>query len=894
MSDYRLKFTAALLSSTMFAAAGPAFAQEDTGTDIQAAPTDEIVVRGAYIPDEKRVTSEITSLLDSQDFETSGDADIASALTRITGIAVADDKFAVVRGLNDRYSNTLLNGALVSSPEPLRRAVPMDLFPTSIIGSATVQKTYAPEFGLDFGGGVIALETVALPDSRFLEIGVSGKINSATTLRDGLLYNGGGDSDYSGFDDGRRNLPEALEPVFADTKIDSSVDPAVRQGIATGLADWTDFVVQKGELEPSSGFSIEAGDRFDLNPDFSLGVIAALAHDNEWSNKEGVRRNIRLGANGIETRDDYARFSTEQNINQSALLQVGADILDNHTVTATGMLARASLKEARTLQGFNASEGRNIRIDNTEWYERQVWLGQLRGEHIFPALNNASIDWRASYSEAMRDAPYNRQLFYEEGVNPETGEQVFRYRGRTDGNLTEFSKVEDDSTDVGIDGVLPVTVFDRDVELKAGWGYYEKNRDTFLRQYRFSGTVPSYLLFSRIDSIYSPENVQAGLFDIVEVGGVLFPDNFRGLLEIDSGYVGVDAQLTDYIRIAAGGRYEQSIQVVDTFNVGEVSGIEGGSTITDFDSAIESEYFLPALTLTWNPLENTQLRLAYSQTIARPQFRETAFSIFQNTETDATFRGNPYLTNSEFENFDARLEYYFSRGQFVTLGAFYKKIDNPIEEFNISLGETFASSFLNAPSADLYGLEFEFEKTLPVNEWLEGWFGFTNPWLESKAWNFKTNYTWTQSEVSADGEIRIALPSAGEPALDVVDAASFIVDGRNLQGLSENLFNIQLGYEDDEAMSRATLLVNFTGERIRATENLSSNLPAILEEPPITLDFVYSRDFMAWGGDYTVGFQVDNILDDDYEASQSDGETSIVVDQYDLGRTFSVSLKRRF
>jgi len=891
MSHHRLTFASVLLSSTILATAGAALAQDTQDTEIQPVVTDEIVVRGAYIPDEKRVTSEITSLLDAQDFQVSGDADIASALTRLTGIAVQDSKFAVVSGLNDRYSNTLLNGSLVSSPEPLRRAVPLDLFPTSIIGQATVQKTYAPEFGLDFGGGVIYLETVSLPGGPFLEVGVSGSANTATQMDSGLLYNGGGDQDFTGFDSGRRNLPESLAPLFDDTKINSSVDSATRQAIATELADWTDFVMQSGDVPPNAGFSVEAGNRYDLNRDFSIGVTAAFDYGSDWQTKRGVRRAVRQGADGIGIRDNYDLLSTENVIDSSALLSVGFDLFENHTIRTTYLLARSTLKEARSIEGFNASEGEDIRIDTNEWFERQVGIGQIQGEHIFPDFNGATLDWRATYSEAFRDAPYRRELFYEENNNG-----GFSYRGSTDSNLTEFSKVEDDSTDLGVDVMLPYTAGDIDIEFKAGWAYYEKNRETFLRQYRFEGTTPLAFRDNRVDVIYSPQTIADGQYDIVEVGGILFPDNFRGLLEIDAAYVGADAQLTNFIRVALGGRYEKSVQVADTFAVGEASGILDGEELTNFDSAIESEYFLPAFTLTWNPIENTQVRFAYSQTIARPQFRETAFSIFQNTETDATYRGNPFLTNSEFDNYDIRAEYYFARGEFVTLGVFYKEIDNPIEEFNISLGETFASSFLNAPSATLSGVEFEFEKILPLSDWAENWFGWENEWFRTKEWSFKTNYTYTQSEISADGQIRIAVPSSGQPRLDEVDATDFLVDGRNLQGLSENLFNIQLGYEDEADNSRATLLLNYTGERIRAAENLSANLPAIIEQPPLTMDFVYSKDFKAWGGDYSVGFQIDNILDEPYEATQSDDQNSnsIVVDSYDIGRSFSVSLKRSF
>jgi hypothetical protein len=73
-----------------------------------------------------------------------GEGDIAGALQRVTGLSVVGSGFVYVRGLGDRYSLSLLNGSPLPSPEPLRRVVPLDIFPTSIVASALVQKSFSP------------------------------------------------------------------------------------------------------------------------------------------------------------------------------------------------------------------------------------------------------------------------------------------------------------------------------------------------------------------------------------------------------------------------------------------------------------------------------------------------------------------------------------------------------------------------------------------------------------------------------------------------------------------------------------------------------------------------------------------------------------------------------
>ena len=101
---------------------------------------EEVVVSGSFIPDEKRDTSEISAILDSSEIERTGDDNIAVALTRLTGLSLVRGKYVYVRGLGERYSAATLNGSNLPSPEPLKRVVPLDLFPTQIINSSVIQK----------------------------------------------------------------------------------------------------------------------------------------------------------------------------------------------------------------------------------------------------------------------------------------------------------------------------------------------------------------------------------------------------------------------------------------------------------------------------------------------------------------------------------------------------------------------------------------------------------------------------------------------------------------------------------------------------------------------------------------------------------------------------------
>ncbi|WP_150007084.1 TonB-dependent receptor plug domain-containing protein [Iodidimonas nitroreducens] len=149
----------------------------------QAEPDiEEIVVSGKYIPDEKRATSEVSSLIDAEDFALSGDSDAAAALRRVTGLSLVGDGFVFVRGLGERYSKALLNGAELPSPQPLERVVPLDVFPAGFLESVLVQKTHSSQYPSEFGGGVVALRTKGLPDENFISFGVSSGFDLASSL----------------------------------------------------------------------------------------------------------------------------------------------------------------------------------------------------------------------------------------------------------------------------------------------------------------------------------------------------------------------------------------------------------------------------------------------------------------------------------------------------------------------------------------------------------------------------------------------------------------------------------------------------------------------------------------------------------------------------------------
>jgi outer membrane receptor protein involved in Fe transport len=204
-------------------------------------------------------------------------------------------------------------------------------------------------------------------------------------------------------------------------------------------------------------------------------------------------------------------------------------------------------------------------------------------------------------------------------------------------------------------------------------------------------------------------------------------------------------------------------------------------------------------------------------------------------------------------------------------------VKRPVESIVIQQGATAQQSYINAPKAEILGAEVE------IKQLFDGM--FSDGWLAPYTFLVQANYTYSSSELKAGTGDTIVTPTGS-----VVSAPSFIVVGSQLQGQSEHVANLQLGFEDD--VSQGTLLLTYVSERSSARG--PEGQPDIIQEPGVMLDFVYRRDFESWGQDFTIKFKAGNLLDEDYLEHQTLGGGEVIVNQYDLGRSFSVDLSTKF
>jgi outer membrane receptor protein involved in Fe transport len=868
-----LLLTAALIAPPLAQAqqvAEPALQGTAAQETPQEAPPGEtgdvIVVRGEFIPEPMQVTSEVASFLTNEDLARTGDDNAALALTRVTGLSVVSGRFVYVRGLGDRYSSALLNSSPLPSPEPLRRQVPLDLFPSNILDSAAVQKTFSPNYPGEFGGGIIDLKTLRRPAMPFLTFKAGTGYNAESTNRRGYTYYGS-DIDGLGLDDGIRDMPWGLRQAVKGNKRidDTNFTPAQLEQFGESLANSPLNVIQSEKLYPDFEGEISAGAGIDLNG-AELGLVGAFGFDNTWRTKRANRTEV-VG-NSLES--DFDVVTSTNDVVSNGFGSASLDFGD-HEISVSGLFVRSTTKYAKVEEGFDLNlpganpnnPANNERVEATAWYERQLGSIQLAGEHEF---GDIALKWRGSYAESTREAPYERDIRYDI-VN---GGFVFGGGGGL-GNRLRFSELTDGVASAGVDATYRIPFAEtRDAILSAGVYYANTVRDFQLFQFAWTGPrgpTPLNVLTARVDYLLSPDNIDPQRFVLNEFTGQ--DDSYKGRLTNGAFYVGSDVEVIPFVRVALGARYEIAAESVRTYNR---FGLPSSAPVS-----IDNNYLLPAGTVTWNFADDLQLRAGYSQTIARPQFRELARTPFIDPDTDRVYEGNPFLKDTEFSNYDARLEYYFGKQQFVTAGAFYKEITNPIEEVVIRV-DRYQTRFINAPEATLAGAELEYRTKFSMP--------FELPFLKDAEWLFAANYTYTKSEVKAGPGSTVVSPID----FRTVPSSFFELDGTPLQGTPEHIANLQFGYETPD--TQLTLIVGWLDERI--LRRGQGSVEPVIERPGFNVDLVYNYDFELGGTNVTLGLTGRNLTGEVHDEFQIYARGQNNVDRYPRGQTFSASLTAKY
>lgn len=794
-------------------------------------------VRGSYqrggealYLDEKRAAPVVAETLGAEQIARTGDSDAATTLKRVTGLTLVDGRFVYVRGLGERYSSVALNGAPLPSPDPTRRVVPLDLFPTDLLDGVVVQKGYTPDMPGEFGGGAVLLRTRDVPSKFFVRVNGTLGYQDGTSFDDGYSYDGGG-RDWTGHDDGARALPDSLATATAGGAVlrpqtplnPGGATPAELERYGEDVAA-SGYGVKRETLGPDLGFSAAIGNRWDVGEGSKLGFTAATRYNQGWDRNEEIRRTFQASSAGLEPADSLAVDDTRRNVDFSAFLNLGYEITPQHRLNATSVLLRQT--EDRTKISEGIQDEQEARFTELRWTENQLFAQQLGGNHLFPAAHDLSLDWQYTWARANRDEPDTRRYRYDRAQDGSLS-----FSQRSDSNQMTWAELADYQRDLSMKGRLPFDFDKATLDVSFGGERLERNRDASLRSFSFSAAGPlardPAVLALPIDQVLVPAHIGEDGFVLTE--STLPTDNYYARQDLTAFFLGVDANIAQKYRIALGARRENNDQAVTTFSL---SNPDAPPVVAGEDTRST----LPAAAFTWSYSADAQLRASYSKTLSRPDFRELSPAPYLDPLLDVQVVGNPDLVTASIRNYDLRWEYYFSPVEAFSIGAFLKEFENPIEKTRLP-GSGVLLSLDNAESARNYGVELDVTKGL---EFVADWPVFRHIHGDWANWTVGFNYARIKSSIR----------------LDPLDASFQTNLERPMQGQSPYVANLQIGHQAGDGSSETTLLYNVSGRRITAVG--VAGQPDIYEEAFRQLDFQYRQ---ALGDDWSLKLRLRNLLD---------------------------------
>jgi TonB-dependent receptor len=820
---------------------------------------------------DRQKASSISDAISADQFSRLGASDAAEALSKVTGASVVDGKYVLIRGLGDRYSNTLMNGVSVPSADPDKRAVQMDQFPADLIESVVTTKSFTPDQPGAFSGGSVNLKTKAFPENSFISVSGSVGMNSQG-WREPVLQTLG---NLGSAPDVPATIPNRISAEI-EAEFFGNFEPARAVDAATKAFDGADYYPQERDGRLDASFSLAGGHRIEFGDEGLFGVTASFNASRSMSGySEGVTGRYSGTASNPETnliftadesqlsfgRDDLevaapAFGVTSGTISESwgGLVKLAVRPSIDHEISLDLIYNESSDDTVRRGVGEEIInyEGAIYEVYDLLFTERSVSSAQLAGESLFTGFKDLEVAWRLSQSESTQDQPDYRTMagVYEPSGFPvnATGVQPNRY----------FRELDEEALEGGIDFTLPLWFNERENRLKFGGMASANERDYQEERFQYF-QVPRNR--AELTAFPGATGILREDADGVEFGNtitrLLEPNQYSATQDIAAVYAMLDLQLSDRWRSIFGARYESTDIVATPV---EVPGLN--PRVGELDDA----NVLPAINFVYAQNDKMNWRAAYGSTIARPTYKELTDIRYEDVFTADVYVGNPDLELTEIDNFDLRWEWFPGKGETVAVSAFYKDMSNPIEVlFQPNVGSIQPQ---NVESGEVMGIELEFRRNL----------GFIGEAWER--WSLGGNLTFIESEVTIpDAEYQILV--AEDPSAPRT---------RDLLGQSPYVFNADLNYTRDDWGTSATLSYNVVGERLDLV--VFGPLPDVYEQPAPDLTFVVTQRLSR---DWRMKFSAKNLINPDREKTISiPGADDLIYQSYTSGRSFSVSFTYLF
>lgn len=800
-----------------------------------------VVERGSVVQalDDQRNSASIVNSVTAEQMAKSPDGDAAQAVQRVSGVTVQDGRYVIVRGLGERYTTTSMNGARLPSPEPERRVVPLDLFPSGLLEAVTTTKTFTPDLPGDFSGAHVDLRTREFPARRIWSMSASSGANTAVAGRPTLRAPSTG-SEWLGFAGRERSMPGAL--TSAPPNLAGLTQSEINGLIGSFRNAWTSGL-EDGGLNGSFGVSVGGED-----PVLGrlIGYLASLTYSYTQEARLDESRAIAQPGSTVGTFDRQNFYRGETG--RTSVLWGGIFNLSTRIGTTTRLdlnntYTRTADNEASRLAGFNDEFNDNFDITRLTFVERAALSNQLRGEHLFGLRHH--FEWQLGRGLVTRSEPDRSDLVYQTVVDTATGaSQPYAWLGGARSGARAFSAIRETSSQASLNYGLRLGSLARPTVVKVGIFARRGDRDADSRVYDITtSSLTTQERSQTAETIFSGAYASAGrlsLFANANSGRYTARDRNAG------GFAMLELPVNGTIRLIGGARVERSEISVRTRTV---SGTDTTSILNDTD-------VLPSLSATIALTANTNLRLSASQTVSRPEYRELSPVTYFDIIGGSRQFGNVNLRRALIQNYDMRWEWYPRAGEVISIGLFAKRFDNPIERILVQTagGNTPDVSFANAEAALNYGVELEVRRSLDM----------LVPAL--LPFGLFANATIMHSDITA--------PTGG--------LSSLTNGNRAMVGQSPYVVNLGLTYTHPRSDLSATLLFNRAGRRILDAGILP--LPDTYEEARSLVDV--SVQVPLFSG-VTAKLDGKNLFDAPFLVTQGSVERL----RYRAGRIFSMGVR---
>ena len=649
---------------------------------------------------QQKNSASVSDGISAESIKRTPDKSTSDVLKRISGASIQDNKFVVIRGLNDRYNIAILNGGTLPSSEPDRKAFSFDIFPSNMLDNLIITKTATPDLPGEFAGGVIQINTKSVPDKDFQTLSIGSGYNTITTFKTQKTYKGSS-TDILGFDSG---TSRALPASFPSREQFAALTPQERLNV-TKILNY-DWAINDARFKPNTSIQYTLGTHYNFDEKV-LGMLFSFTHNTTNNFNEITRLDY------DESPRVLAQNFTDNNYSEQVLTAAMANFSfkfnANNSISFKNIYSINSTDVVVERSGLPDVNDPLTIISDLRWFtSNKIYSGQLNGDHYFESPK-IKLNWTGFYSNISRTIPLRRNAYNignPNSTNPDDNTPFasigFATGSPDNGGQMFFSENQESIVGAKFDLSRKFNLGKEFInEMKVGAFTQQRQRDFFSRQLFFVArelTTDLNTALTKLpnETIFAQENlgeISPGVKGFSTSELTKSNDSYDASSKLNAAYFMFDDKYKA-IRLIWGARFENFSQTLNTIDLDKPLTVN-----------IDQNVFLPSANLIIAVNKKQNLRLSFSKTVNRPEYREIAPFLFYDFTTRLNTQGNPNLKIATIDNYDFRYEIYPGKGQLFSVSYFRKDFTNPVELKRL-LNKTV--SYDNASSAKNSGIELEF------------------------------------------------------------------------------------------------------------------------------------------------------------------------------------------